>query len=339
MSRILAIQLKRIGDLVLTVPALTLLKRKRPGDHVTLVTWGAAGQIVPAVPAVDEHLNYRPWRPNGALWLELLSQRFDAVLDFNGSDRSILFSWLSGAALRATYTKRTQGFPRNRVFHRTSEASLKHLHTIDHMIALLECLDIASEPEPLALSLPAESGLRAAECLAGAGLAGQAYAVVHAGTARDEKYWLPERWAEVIRVLLEEHGLPTVLTGGRDPVEARHLAAIRGQLPGDFPLLNVAGSLSLLETAALLKNARIALGVDTAAMHLAAAFQRPQIVLYGPTPPWLWRPRHENAVILHATQDEPLPVEPFVVDGPLGAMGDIRSSTVIRALRDLMRGL
>ncbi|MEZ5433944.1 MAG: glycosyltransferase family 9 protein [Verrucomicrobiales bacterium] len=338
MSRILAIQLKRIGDLVLTVPALTLLKRKRPGDHVTLVTWGAAGQIVPAVPAVDEHLNYRPWRPNGALWLELLSQRFDAVLDFNGSDRSILFSWLSGAALRATYTKRTQGFPRNRVFHRTSEASLKHLHTIDHMIALLECLDIASEPEPLALSLPAESGLRAAECLAEAGLAGQAYAVVHAGTARDEKYWLPERWAEVIRVLLEEHGLPTVLTGGRDPVEARHLAAIRGQLPGIFPpqcrrVPQSFGNGSLAEKRPRRPRGRYCGDAS------AAAFQRPQIVLYGPTPPWLWRPRHENAVILHATQDEPLPVEPFVVDGPLGAMGDIRSSTVIRALRDLMRGL
>ena len=45
-ERILAIQTKRIGDLILTAPALERLKRERPRSEITLVTIGAAGQLV-----------------------------------------------------------------------------------------------------------------------------------------------------------------------------------------------------------------------------------------------------------------------------------------------------
>lgn len=336
MSRILAIQLKRIGDLILTVPALALLKRKRPGTHLTLATWGAAGQLVPAIPAVDEHLSYRPWRPNAALWTELASARPDAALDFNGSDRSVFLTWLSQARLRATYTKRAQGRLRGAVFHRTCDASLKHLHTVDHMIALLETLGIDPEPEPLRLAVPETNRETARAALRAAGWNGEPYAVVHAGTARAEKYWLPDRWATVIRALHGQHGLAIVLTGGRDPHETEHLRAIQARLPAGFPLISLAGKTGLLETAAVLEGAAFAVGVDTAAMHLAAAFQRPQVVLYGPTPPWLWRPRHGKALVIHATQPEPLPESPFVVDGPLGEMAGIQADSVVRAARVLL---
>ena len=89
MQRILAIQIKRIGDLIITVPALRLLRRKRPDAHITLVTAGASGQLAVCIPGIDEHLNYRSWRLNAPLWSTLFADSYDFSLDFNGTDRSV----------------------------------------------------------------------------------------------------------------------------------------------------------------------------------------------------------------------------------------------------------
>ena len=110
MQRILAIQIKRIGDLVLTAPALRRLRRDRPDAHITLVTLDAAGQLVPCIPGIDEHLNYRSGRANLALWSQLALGRYDVVLDFNGTDRAAFMTFLSHAGIRAGYEKRAIAF-------------------------------------------------------------------------------------------------------------------------------------------------------------------------------------------------------------------------------------
>ncbi len=71
------------------------------------------------------------------------------------------------------------------------------------------------------------------------------------------------------------------------------------------PCIDLTGQLSLVELAALIERCDLALGVDSMAMHLAAVFAKPQIVLFGPTNPYHWRPRHDQAVVLVAGQDEP----------------------------------
>lgn len=296
-ERILVIQMKRIGDLILTIPAIQVLRRARPDAHIAVATLGAAGQIVPAIPGIDEHLDYQKKRPNLALWSELAFGNWDTVLDFNGSDRTCLMSFLTGADKRATYTKRARSRLRSLVYTHLSDASLKDYHTIDHLIALGEAIDIPLDregaPEAVRLNLP-EADLAAAEKI---NL--ERFAVIHPGTARPEKYWPADRWAQVIDFLAAEHDLPTVITGGSDPDELRHLDKILSSLRSDTPPpLVLAGELSLLETAGVISRCELALGVDTAAMHLAAAFEKPQIVLFGPTDPAFWGPRHQNATIV-----------------------------------------
>src|SRR5690606_23670898 len=107
------------------------------------------------------------------------------------------------------------------------------------------------------------------------------YALVHPGTARPEKFWPAANWADVVDRLVRRHNLPVVLTGSGNRAEMAHLAEIRAGLK--VPVIDLAGTLSLPGLAAAIAGARIALGPDTAAMHLAASFRRPQVVLYGPT--------------------------------------------------------
>ena len=56
------------------------------------------------------------------------------------------------------------------------------------------------------------------------------FAVIHIGTARDEKFWPAARWAEVIAHLIRERRLSVVLTGTNAGLERPHLDELRGRL-------------------------------------------------------------------------------------------------------------
>jgi ADP-heptose:LPS heptosyltransferase len=182
------------------------------------------------------------------------------------------------------------GWWRRVPYHDLVESSVRDQHTIDHYAALAGAGADATEPR---LNIPADA-VQKARRLCGPG----DFALIHAGTARPEKYWLPERWARVIEHLHHQHGLPCILTGGSDSQERAHLAEI--ERASAAPVQNLAGKLDLLELAALVSEARLVMSVDTVVVHLAAAFQRPQVALFGPTNPFHWRPRHPGAIVFTA---------------------------------------
>ena len=339
MERILAIQMKRIGDLVLTAPTLSRLRQARPEAEITLLTMGAAGQLAPALPAIDRHLNYRYRHPNLAIWASVIADRYDTVLDFNGSDRSVFLTWLSRAKMRATYEKRARGFWREKAYTDVSNARLRDFHTIDHMAALLDVIGIPpAAGEFPALVIPEAAREKAERMLAKRGISGP-FALIHPGTAKAEKYWRPERWAEVIRECRTgPRQLPCVITGGNDDFERRHLEAILaalGSMPAVPPPLLLAGKTSLLETAAVIDQASLALGVDTATMHLAAALRVPQVVLFGPTNPYHWRPRQDRARIVFSGHPGVMTEDDYAQRPEFGTMEEIGTEQVLEALGTL----
>ena len=337
--RILAIQLKRIGDLVLTTPALHAMRAA--GHHVTLALTPTTAALLPALgDSVDDALVYR-----GALWRSLLTgPRFDAAVDFTGRDRSALLTLASRAPRRVIARPLLRGsLWRRWIYNRPVDTSVRSRHTVDFYLDQLAPLAVPvhfdGEPAGPVLRLPAEAAARADTLLADSGLApGQPFVVVHPGTARPEKYWLPERWAEVIRFCQHDFGLPVVLTGGKnDPCEDEHLARILTALPtSHFPLpaSDLSGRLDLLTLAAVLARAALVLGVDSGPMHLAAAFRRPQVVLFGPTNPFHWRPRHALARVLRAGHGD-APLTAFADHGPGGPTEAISTQAVIACISQM----
>jgi ADP-heptose:LPS heptosyltransferase len=201
-----------------------------------------------------------------------------------------------------------------------SEASVRDLPTIDFHLAL------TGRPMPEETGFEIPTGKRAQV----PGLPGGEFIIVHPGTARPEKYWPAESWAEVISRL----PLPVVLTGARDADERAHLAAIRGALSPSCPSVHdLSGTLTLLQLAAAIARARLVLSVDSAAMHLAAMARRPQVALFGPTNPFHWAPRHPDARVLLASG------EPAETVGPrhtAAAMHALSTAAVLAAIDALL---
>jgi heptosyltransferase III len=325
--RILVLQLKRIGDVILTTPLLAALREKQPGCEITVALDASTMALAPALDA-DRTLVFRRGAAGWDFWRKLGTGGFDVCLDLTGNDRSAFATALSHAPRRITWTRFAKKPLRRVVYNTFVDSSVRTRHTADHHIDLLRPLGIEVENVPLALKLPQVAEEEAAKALAGADTSGP-FAVVHAGTARAEKYWQVERWAEVIEAVRDEHRMPVVLTGSHDATEQAHLEAIQNLLRKRCP--SFAGQLSLLGTASVIKRATLLCAVDSAPVHLADAVGTPLVALFGPTNPYHWRPRRTSSHIVTASN-----VESLTPNYPKGPMLDIPANRVIDAVRHLL---
>ena len=110
--------------------------------------------------------------------------------------------------------------------------------------------------------------------------------MIHPGARGELRKWRPERFAEIARRLKECYCAAILLIGG--PLENDLVEAVEGQM--GFPVSFKSTALTLLEMGALLKQCRLFIGNDSAPGHMAAAVNCPNLTLFGPTFPHMWRP-------------------------------------------------
>ena len=185
------------------------------------------------------------------------------------------------------------------------------------------------------LQLPPGADARAGEILAAHGVgADDPFIVVHPGSARAEKYWLPARWAEVITFCQRELGRRCVLTGGRDAFEQEHLAQIRAALAASGQTCpDLSGQLDLTALAAVLARAALCcrggLGADAPCGGVAASADRAfradePLPLAAPAPP--------RARVLQAGHGD-APVDAFQAVSPGGPMDGVSTQAVIDCIK------
>ncbi len=330
--RILALQLKRIGDLVLTAPALRALRAADPDAHIALAVSDGCAALLPAIPGVDTTLVFGRGR-GFAPWQQVIAGSWDVCLDFTGTDRSAFATALSRAGQRVTFSWVRRNKIRALAYSQFVDSDVRERHTADHYLDLVAAVAaIGVEPALPSLVIPPDAAQRAAELLAGQGVNGQ-FALLHPGTARVEKYWRPDRWAQVIEALHRDNGLRSVISCGPDAFERSHTEEIEAM--NEVPSLKVLHPHDLLVLTALAARARVVVSCDTAMVHLAAAFRTPQVALFGPTNPFHWRPRHDRTVVISAAQpDAPLTeFQPRMRGAP---MERISTETVIRATNSIL---
>ena len=334
--KILLLQLKRIGDLILTTPSIRCLREAFPNAQLALVADSSCASLLDSI-AVDERWTYHKGGglkgllgcgPNAWLKHRLLPFQPDWTLDFTGTDRSAYLSALSRSKRRVTFERFRRKTLRRFIFTDFVRSSVIERHTADHYTDLLKPLGIERDNVPLDVQLTDEAFASSRVLLASAEVGGS-YAVIHAGTARPEKYWSAKRWAEVIEFLHAERGLISILTGSPDPVEQQHLSEIRSHL--QCHCVDLSGKTNLASLAVIIKDATLFCGVDTAAMHLADAMKTPCLALFGPTNPYHWLPRHTRSVVLRAGT-----APPFGPRQSGGPMLEISAASVINALEEIL---
>ncbi|HET9418001.1 MAG TPA: putative lipopolysaccharide heptosyltransferase III [Chthoniobacterales bacterium] len=330
--KILLLQLKRIGDLILTLPAIEALREKFPDAEITLVVAKECAELLPAMSTVDHaHVARRNLR-DISLFFTIARQKFDCCIDFTQNDRSALLTFLSGAPKRIGASRvQLQSGRRARVYNEFAHLRLKEMHTIDYNLSLLEPLGIRNARPDLRLQLPESARTKARELLRAAKIDNH-FVVLHPGSARVEKFWEAERWAAVITHAQTQLQTAVVITGGTWRFEQEHIQQIKERAGN--AIVDLSGKTDLLTLAAVINEARLLVTVDSAAMHLAATQRTPQVILFGPTNPFHWRPRETAALILQG--ESGAPVTTFVPKQPRASMRQISTEAVINGMDALL---
>lgn len=297
LNRILILQTKRIGDLVLTAPLVAALRQQLPESELTLLAQGAASRLAPLVRGVNRCLSLQPRRLDPWPWLELWSREFDAAIDLSATDRSRFALEICGAPIRIGFEKwqRRRWLGGGPLYNHPVAGSIGRRHITEFFLTTLPelGLEIPGQLPQTALKVPQASPVLA-EQLRQWRSRGR-LAVVHPGTTEPGKFWRPEAWARTIEHLVERHGCQVILSQGRGGMEDHHLAAIRRQLRVPLALDE---SCSLQDLVVWLDQSVIAVGVDTGAMHIAALAGMKQVVLFTPKHAVQWATRQPNARIL-----------------------------------------
>lgn len=154
------------------------------------------------------------------------------------------------------------------------------------------------------------------------------FVLINPTAAWERKFWTVGQWAEVIRALACDPGLPVVIAGGGSERERAHCAAMADQC--GVPTLNLAGQTSLREYLHLLAAARLVVCIDGAASHLAQAFGVPAVTLFGPTHELKWHwptPQHAALAARHFSEPAVLgPVQAVPVPAVLAAVRQVTAA-------------
>src|SRR5438270_7653143 len=196
--KILLIQLKRIGDLILTTPAIAAVREKFPDAKRTVVIVSECKALAPAIAGVNKRL-VMPRGLSGFRAIAAIGRgKFDYCVDLTRNDRSALLVLLSRAKKRiVSFRIKVRSKFRTRFYNEFVPHRMRDMHTIDYHLALLAPLGISDVQRAIQLHLPKSSRATAAELLSANNLR-RNFIIFHPGSARPEKFWNAQRWAEVI---------------------------------------------------------------------------------------------------------------------------------------------
>ncbi len=279
-----------LGDLILALPAVELLRRRCPERRIELLCTSANLDIARLSPAADEvHLSTRKFEGFGRI---LRKTRPVAVLFLYATLGGVLRSWLHGVPARAGNGLRWYSpfLNRRRPVHRRRPP----LHETSYCLRLASLLldeggrEEASRLEELvpggvprpALDIPAEAVEGARRLMPELGLdPDEPFIVVHPGSNASSLNPSPRLWGRIAAVLGRGLGMPVVLTGGPGEMETARRTAEHAE-PLGVSCPTAAGRTSLPVLAALLDRAAFVCASSTGPLHLAAALGTPCAGVY-----------------------------------------------------------
>jgi len=310
---ILFITATRIGDAVLSSGLIKRLIDEIPNARFTVVAGPAAAPLFAHVPNLDQVIVFEKSK-SGSHWFELWRKvrhtRWGLIVDLRGSGISRFLS----TRRRAIHHKAGQPI------HKVLEAA--------------RTLKIEDDPAPPHIFTSAAVETYADELTRGTGpILAMAPAANWIG-----KTWPLERFSQVAMTLLHGYGPMAggrlmVLGGPEDEALARSLKDSAGRR-----FINLAGKVDPLTAFACLKRARLFIGNDSGALHLAAAAGVPTIGLFGPSNERLYAPWGEQTRVVRGPRsfEQILAVDPGFSQS-LCHMMDLPVKTVVQAANDLIK--
>lgn len=326
-GQVLLVQLRRLGDVVLTTALLEDLRRAFPHTPVDFLVGDRAAPLLEHHPLIRDRLIYDRQHPIRT-WRAVRRRGYDWIIDPQSSPRTAPLALFTGSPVRAGFAVRGWGWVYT---HRLARAGRAVEYVSRERQRLLEMLGVRVGPVRTSLTLTTQERGAGHELLASRGIrAGAPVVGLVLSAGEPAKEWPPGHfamladglaWAGIQVVLFEMPG---------DGEKATHASAgsrafVRIPVPGLRDFMSALAACDVLVSA------------DTGPAHIATALRVPRVTIFGPEPPAAWAPADDRSVIaLRAETARDLGIVPK--DDPRAATltAEVTPTQVFEAVRTLL---
>jgi ADP-heptose:LPS heptosyltransferase len=315
LDRILIVKLADIGDAVLALPAIQAVRNHLPTAQIDVLTTPAGALVFERSPAVDHVVTLKKQQfdrisglvsPRAILDIarltrDLRSARYDAVILLHhlttgfGAMKFRALVAATGSDIIAGLDNGQGSF----LTHRATDWGFGELSEWAYGLEIVRALGIPAERSRPDVQFDPEARANAGRLLVDRGVS-EDYIVFHVevGDFSPARAWPDNHLAELAIQLNQRYEKPIVLVGV-DP-DRPGLARISD---GE-EIVNLCGETTFDELCVVIEGASLVIGADSSVAHLAAAFDRPNVTLFGPSNPEAWRP-FGSEIVRTGSSDQP----------------------------------
>ena len=293
-KNILVIRADNMGDLIMSAPAIRALKETF-ASKITVLTSSMAAGIVPFIPEIDDVIVFDlPWikvketiasEEIFALVQQLTQRSFDAAIIFTVFSQNPLpaamIAYMAGIPLRLAYC-RENPYELLTSWVPDKEPYSFIQHQVERDLNLVHSIGASTDDNRLQLAVGDSVKEAVQNKLKDIGLDPSRQCVIfHAPVSEKKREYPVPYWVEAAKDLIDKKGFQILFTGaGPEKELCDALASQTGK-----KAFSVAGSFSLQQFIALIKQAPVVVSVNTGTVHIAAAVNTPVVVLYAQTNP------------------------------------------------------
>lgn len=276
-KRILFISLSNIGDIILTTPVLTVLRREFPSAVIDVMAGPNGLEIFSGHPSVSNFIVYDKFSAlniKQRLIRTLRKNRYDLIVDLRNS----LFPFLIGSRYRTA------------VGHITPKHAM---YKKDEHLAQLKNLGLDVKDAQFSFYVSQKDKVFVEMVLTDMKIK-RNFAVVSPGAKSHIKRWTTEGFAVLCDRIIQDLGLDIVMVGdGEDKkITAEITSFMRNKA------FDLAGKFTLRQLGGLIGMAKVLITNDSAALHIGSALGVKVVALFGPTDPRKYGPNHKGSVVI-----------------------------------------
>lgn len=293
-AKILIVQLRRIGDVLLTTPVIRALREKFPQAHIDFLVEKPGAEILQGNPYLSNILVYD--KKEQVRWLQRIHrERYDLIFDFLRNPRTSWIVFSSGARYRVAFKKQWRDFAYN--VRITPDPVPKYVPAFK--LDLLKVLGIENNNVTLDIVVTETACAKARQWLSQEGVTGSDLLIGISPTSRRQaRRWSKAGFARTADYLMRKHKAKVVFLWG--PGEEEYVDDIL-RMCKESPLKHP--SLTIAELTALIKELNLFIGNDNGPMHVAQAFAIPTVVIFGPTQSVNWSDPQPRNIVIKADVD------------------------------------
>ncbi len=269
MAKFLIIRFSSIGDIVLTTPVIRCLRKKFPEAEIHFLTKESFRKIVAHNPYINKvHILGDSFE---LMLHELKTEEYDYIIDLHHNLRTLRIKRFLKDVKAYSFNKlNAEKF----IYTNLKINMLPKKHIVDRYLNTVASLGVEDDGFGLDYFIP-ESDMVKNKDIPTSHLHG--YIAIVIGAAHTTKKMPVHKLRELCAAITH----PVILLGGKE--DYANAAAIAGA--DDIKIYNACGKFSLNESADLVRRSKLVITHDTGLMHIAAAFQKPVISVWGNTVP------------------------------------------------------